>query len=347
VIASLMIVLFHAHSIALKQATAGGEAFFQAPVWWYSCIELFFTMSGFLMIHMSRNLYGSAKGVKNFAVRRAVRTPPLYWVYTLLITGIFLVQPSLSAEGPIDLRTFLASIFFYPDARSPVIAIGWTLNYEIFFYTIIGLSIFLPFAHGWKMAVAILITLVTIGRVFELNTNPWATWTDPLLLDFVIGIIVAVIYYQGISLSKLGAVLCVGIGFFLIGSYESIQNFDVTRAATMGVGMGLILAAATWQEKPLVLGKYAPLVTLLSQQTYTMYLCHILVLKGVQLVYFPVLTYFGFAGFGVNIGYIAVGTLATLVISRILYFIIEKPLTEYLRQQLHKSKQRPPTTATA
>ena len=165
-IASLMIILFHAHSIALKHARVHGDDFFNAPVWWYSCIDLFFTMSGFLMIHMSRNLYGSGHGVKIFAARRASRTPPLYWIYTLLVTVLFLIKPSLSAEGPIDLRTFLCSVLFYPDIRNPVIAIGWTLNYEIFFYCIIALSIFLPFQTGWKLAIVALVSAVTMGQVF-------------------------------------------------------------------------------------------------------------------------------------------------------------------------------------
>jgi len=41
VIAALMIVLFHAHSIAFKNSLHHAESFFAVPSWWYSCIDLF------------------------------------------------------------------------------------------------------------------------------------------------------------------------------------------------------------------------------------------------------------------------------------------------------------------
>jgi peptidoglycan/LPS O-acetylase OafA/YrhL len=41
-------------------------------------------------------------------------------------------------------------------------------------------------------------------------------------------------------------------------------------------------------------------------------------------------------GFWANLGYIIVGTIATLLVSRILYEIIEKPLSAALRRQVKK-----------
>src|SRR5579859_4699027 len=109
VVASFMIILFHAHSISLKHAGQQGVAYFSAPVFWHSCIELFFVMSGFLMIHMSRNLYGRPGGLRNFFLRRVTRTPPLYWIYTLGTAAIFLAAPNLSSQGPVDWRQVLGS----------------------------------------------------------------------------------------------------------------------------------------------------------------------------------------------------------------------------------------------
>ena len=331
VIASLMIVLFHAHSIALKHVTANAEIFFEAPRWWYSCIDLFFTMSGFLMIHMSRNLYGSWRGVKIFAARRASRTPPLYWIYTLMIAGLFLALPNLSSEGPVTWQKFLASVFFFPMQEKPVIAIGWTLNYEIFFYCIIGLSLFFPYAKGWKFSALILVTLVAIGRILDLRTNPWATWTDPLMLDFVIGILVAVIYYRGAALSSAASWGLVLVGVLAILAYRTPADFDVMRALTMGVGMGCIVAAVTWRKVPISFPRAGRYISLLSNQTYTMYLCHILVLKTVELVYYRI-----FGGWWAHIAYILFGTVVTIIASKVLYELLERHVTEHLRQRVKR-----------
>ncbi len=330
-IASLMIVLFHAHSIAQKHAIALAEPFFDAPLWWHSCIDLFFTMSGFLMIHMSRNLYGAPNGLRVFAIRRLSRTPPLYWIYTTAIAALFLLKPAMSQYGPIDWQTYLGSIFFYPMERKPVIAIGWTLNYEIFFYCIIGLSLLFPYEKGWKFAIGVLASVVALGKIFAVTSNPWLTWTDPLMLDFVIGILVAVIYYRGVAFGNWGSVALVALGMFLITCYRTPGDFDFARIETMGIGMGLIIAAATWRKTALSFGKAAPIISQLSQQAYTMYLCHILVLKCIEMVYFKFAN-----GWWANVGYILGGTLLTIAASKVLYELLERPLTEYLRLRVKK-----------
>jgi exopolysaccharide production protein ExoZ len=85
-VAALMILIFHAHLIAENHTKAlGMPPLYGTPNWWNSCIEMFFVMSGFLMVHMSRRLYGKKDGPKEFAWRRLTRTPPLYYVYTTIV----------------------------------------------------------------------------------------------------------------------------------------------------------------------------------------------------------------------------------------------------------------------
>jgi exopolysaccharide production protein ExoZ len=326
VVASFMIILFHAHSIALKHAEQRGEAFFAAPIFWYSCIELFFVMSGFLMIHMSRNLYGQPGGVWNFFVRRATRTPPLYWIYTIAIAALFLAKPSLSAQGPIDGKIILGSLLFYPMASPPVIAIGWTLDYEVFFYTIIGVSILLPYRWGWKFAIAALIGFVSLGAVLHVNTNPWGTWTDPLMLNFALGISVAVAYYSGVTLSRAGSWAAILLGLVLVCLLHRLVNRDLLRFVTMGFGIGLIVASATLNNVQWSLGRWHNITHELSNQTYTMYLCHILVLKFFEIFYFRL-----FNGFLADVGFVLLGFVLVVGVSRLLYVVGEKPITAYLR----------------
>jgi exopolysaccharide production protein ExoZ len=330
-IASFMIILFHAHSISLRHADQQGISYFSAPIFWYGCIDLFFVMSGFLMIHMSRNLYGQPGGLRNFFLRRITRTPPLYWIYTIGIAALFMIAPKLSSQGSVDLKWLIGSLLFYPMARDPIIAIGWTLEYEVFFYTIIGLSILLPYRWGWKLALSALIGAVCLGIVFGIKAKPWGTWTDPLLLDFAIGIGVAVTYYSGVSLSRIGTWVAVILGLVLICILHRLTPRDLLRPATVGVGMGLIVAAATLTEKPWSLGRFHRFAHELSNQTYTMYLCHILVLKLFDSLYFRF-----FSGFAADIAFILVGFIIVVIVSRGLYIIGERPITEYLRRLLKK-----------
>jgi exopolysaccharide production protein ExoZ len=331
VIASFMIILFHAHSISLRHADQQGLSYFSVPIFWYGCIDLFFVMSGFLMIHMSRNLYGRSGGLRNFLLRRITRTPPLYWVYTIGIAAIFTITPTLSSQGTVGWKWLVGSMLFYPMARDPIIAIGWTLEYEVFFYIVIGLSILLPYRWGWKFALSALIGAVSLGIALGVKANPWGTWTNPLLLDFAIGICVAVTYYSGVSLSRIGTWIAVILGLVLICVLHRLTPRDLLRPATAGAGVGLIVAAATMTETPWRLGRFHRFAHELSNQTYTMYLCHILVLKLFESLYFRF-----FTGFGADITFILVGFIVVVIVSRGLYVIGERPITEYLRQLLKK-----------
>lgn len=334
ILASLMIIVFHAHSISQKHATQQGIVYFDLPILWNCCIELFFVMSGFLMIHMSRNLFGSPAGVRNFFLRRVTRTPPLYWIYTIGIAALFIAVPGLSAGGPMDLKTILGSLLFIPMERAPVITIGWTLNYEVFFYTIIAFSIFLPYQAGWKAAVAVIVALVATGYGLGLTSAPWSTWTNPINLNFVIGILVAVAYYAGFTLTRAGRWIAAVIGIALVLSLRRLVDGDLLRVVTMGLGIGCVIAAATLSDKQWSLGRFHSIAHELSNQTYTMYLAHILILKFLEVIYFRL-----FTGFTSDVGYIVFGTALVVMVSRPLYLGGEKPITAYFRGVLKRWQQ--------
>ena len=151
------------------------------------------------------------------------------------------------------------------------------------------------------------------------------------MLDFVIGILVAVAYYSGLALANTGTGLLLCSGLVLIICYQRLAPDDLWRVATMGAGMGCVVAAATLREKAISFGKCGSLIRLLSQQAYTMYLCHILVLKCIELAWFRV-----YRGWWVNVAYIIIGTLITIVVSKVLYELIEKPVTEILRRRVKR-----------
>lgn len=192
---------------------------------------------------------------------------------------------------------------------------------------------FLPYAKAWKFAIAALVASVALGRIFHVEAQPWFTWTDPLMLDFVIGILIAVGYYKGFALGNKGSLGLVLLGAIAIAAFSDLENPGLTRAATMGVGMGCMVAAVTWRKVPISFPRAGKIINMLSNQTYTMYLCHILVLKVLELVYYRL-----FGGWWAHIMYIVLGTLVTVVASKVLYEILERPLTEYLRQRIKRPR---------
>src|SRR5438270_5929207 len=50
---------------------------------WGSCgVDLFFVISGFVMVYASARLFGAQGGPGQFLLRRAIRIVPLYWGVT-------------------------------------------------------------------------------------------------------------------------------------------------------------------------------------------------------------------------------------------------------------------------
>jgi exopolysaccharide production protein ExoZ len=321
--------LYHAHSIGLNHARQLNVLMFQTPTFWNSCIELFFVMSGFLMLHMSKTLYGREGGVKEFIMRRLIRTPPLYYFYTTLVFAVFLAVPSV-ADHPATLYRYITSLLFIPTGTPPVIAIGWTLNYEIYFYGLVALSILLPYPLAPLACIAFLIASVTIGYTL---INGYFLYVDPLLINFAIGSAIALLYHERVVLGWAGRLLALLTAFLLLGTLDSIAD-NVERLIHFGPAIGLIVAAATLTEHPVHLGRWSALLTWVGERAYTLYLSHILTLKLTEkIVYrlFPATNPFLF---------ILIGSIVALVATSFLYILIEKPMSRWLRDWLKRRTQR-------
>lgn len=151
-------------------------------------VDLFFVLSGFIMAYTTGG--GNARPLA-FLARRVARIVPLYWVLTVMIFGVALVMPRLLGATEASLVDLVKSLFFVPFEKSnglvqPMIFLGWTLNYEIFFYLVFALcclsSATLVLVTGIFLALTVLGLIVPSGLnvIFDFYTNP-------IILEFVAG----------------------------------------------------------------------------------------------------------------------------------------------------------------
>jgi exopolysaccharide production protein ExoZ len=106
-------------------------------------VDVFFVISGVVMHLVSTRPDATPVG---FISDRLIRIVPPYWVCTTIAAMLVVLVPQAFAYTSVSCPSLLASLFFVPTMNAsgvgyfPVLAVGWTLNMEMFFYVIILVS---------------------------------------------------------------------------------------------------------------------------------------------------------------------------------------------------------------
>lgn len=185
-IAAWLVVFYHL-SASFSSQFGWGHGFAIGAIG----VDIFFVISGYIMAMIAART--ARFSPLEFVLRRAARIAPLYWLMTLAFCVLCLVYPSVINNPDISWSRTFFSLFFLPDfvegTTLPALMIGWTLNYEIFFYGVVASSIWLSGDRTLLVAALMLCAcvaggaLVDGGRIFEF-------YTQPIILEFVLGILI-------------------------------------------------------------------------------------------------------------------------------------------------------------
>lgn len=154
-------------------------------------VDVFFVISGFIMVSMTA---GRRVGAATFALDRLTRIAPPYWVAT--VAALVLAVAGVHVLGlTTDPVVLVRSLLFVPVSNSggvyPLLYVGWTLNYEMFFYAVFALTLLLPERGQLITLAAAFASLVLVGWAMAItpeSAGPVAsTYTSPLLLEFLAG----------------------------------------------------------------------------------------------------------------------------------------------------------------
>ncbi len=271
-VAALLVVVTHATFYVAERLVPG------YPVWASGAagVDVFFVISGFVMAVSSRTLIGRSDGAQTFMLRRLSRIVPLYWVATTLKLAAVLAVPSAVLNAGLDPGHILRSYLFLPSynehgALQPVVGVGWTLNFEMFFYVVFALAMVLrvpplPF-------VGLLFAGLSVAALFR--QPDWvaaAFWLDTILLEFVAGMAIAQLCMSGMRMPPAAAVSMVAVGFVgLLWPWGVVP--DMMRVLTWGIPAALIVGGVAFLE-PVLQGRVPARVLLLGDSSYALYLFH-------------------------------------------------------------------------
>jgi len=355
-LAALMVVFGHAqhHAFVQSQKLGGGfERVHLLP--WGAGVDIFFVISGFIMVYASDGLFGRPGAASEFLGRRVARIVPLYWFFTALyvmVVTVGLAGTTRDAAGP---ATILASFAFWPaygpghEVPLPVLELGWTLNYEMFFYLLFAAFIGLRRGRAVMAVAATLAALVIAGLMVGPSAAAPFFWTRPIVLEFGFGMGIALLLRNGVLLSGLarGALLVGGFAILFVDPIDSAHQAmtwttpnDFARVFGWGLPAALIVAAA-------VLGRQAgpsPLAglgLLLGDASYVLYLSHPFVIVAIR----KAAQAAGLEGPATLWAIVAVTLVAACAVAVAIHRWIERPVTRLVQGLLVRRRAASPVSA--
>ena len=125
------------------------------------------------MVYASERLFAQPGATRVFFLRRLARIVPLYWAATAILVGYVYVAHRIFPPPFITTEGVIASFLFIPyplpsGLMAPVHALGWTLNYEMFFYAVFALAIMLPRRSAVFVITTLFMLLVALGLLVPL-----------------------------------------------------------------------------------------------------------------------------------------------------------------------------------
>jgi len=332
-IAAVLVVMVH---VTVKSAgNLNQVTFFNLFGAGWSGVDYFYVLSGFIMVYVHGSAIGKKDQLKSFLVKRAVRIYPIYWIVTLIALCLFLVIPGFAHTQDLSLGYVIKSLLLIPLKGKPLVDVAGTLIYEINFYLLFSIAIWLKPKHSVPIFSAwLLVTILHYRKIVKFPDDfiVLKTIFGEMNLEFVFGCLAAyiVIKYNN-KIGKYRWILfgIANLGYVILEVLTAWGKLEFGRITTFGVLATLLIIAATsidLKDSP----KIPYLLIFLGDASYSIYLTHMPVITAITKIlqnanlgkYFD--------------GFFAPALLAVfaVVFGCIFYSLIEKPLTVFLRKNI-------------
>src|SRR3569623_180021 len=309
-------------------------------------VDVFFVISGFIMLHISADKFGTPGAPRDVLLRRIIRLVPLYWLFTIAMLVATILVPGQLAHNSLNPAHAVASFGFIPWLDStglahPVLGLGWTLNYEMYFYAVFALMLLVPLRAGvWTIA-GLFVVLAFAQQFLPPSQVQAYFWTDPIIVEFLFGIGLALMLRRGVELPGWMAPLLVELGDAGLGLGQLIDiggPFD--RALPAGIPAALVVAGTVF-ARPRTLGAIGKALVVGGAASYALYLSHPFSINVVIL---------GWQRLHLSAPWLFIGVtiVVSVAVAVVIHRVLERPLLKRLNGTLKRKRLVPaPTPAAA
>ncbi|MGG9963478.1 acyltransferase family protein [Ferruginibacter sp. SUN106] len=351
-IAALLVAVFHFQSYLLRFVTKDESMFIDKC---YLMVDLFFIMSGFLIMHVYKEQFAekiTLKAFKKFVLARFARIYPLHFITLILLVGLFYFE-SLKPKGLYDPGAIVSHIFLlhsFPLNREVTWNIpSWSISAEWWSYMLFPvLCLFL--AKRKVQAIAIIFLGIVATYYAVLYVVPRHDIYDPAadklhdlnvnydygflrsIAGFMTGMLLYLLYGVDRVRSFFNSDILCGVCMLLIifALHKAIPDIFLVP------GFALLILTLTCNKGKITTGLNNKTLHFLGDISYSIYLIHFLFIIFIEMVaykfgyrYHSELIFPFFKGAALCILYL----LLLIVLSAVSYHIIEKPCRNYINRK--------------
>ncbi|MCG2779515.1 MAG: acyltransferase [Weeksellaceae bacterium] len=321
-IAALLVCCFHSREdLNLGNLLIGNFLFGKGSVG----VPVFFVISGFIMAFTTQKIrFGESlrnlEELSLFYRKRIIRIVPLYYILTfawILLGGTWLFY-----FGDGGLSRLLHSLLFLPQKDVlPVLYLGWSLNYEMFFYFIFGISLLFREKRYFFIVVFFLFTYL-LGRFITTENAFLLMIMNTLNLYFVIGILSALFLNKFYVPKKIATFI--STAGILLFTLMLLGLINVNHELMMLSIVSLFVFSFLLFDYSLKLKGNRALI-FVGDISYSLYLSH----PFVEIILRKIKP----EGW-LNIPFFIFKILLSIGFAAIIYFYVEKKLSHYLKIKL-------------
>jgi exopolysaccharide production protein ExoZ len=250
--------------------------------------------------------------------------------------GVFLIalaMPTLLQSTRANGIELIKSLAFIPYQRldgqmHPVVFVGWTLNYEMFFYVIFAVGLIFPKKlFGYLFTLTLLALIAVAGQLFHPQDPVLSFYTQPVLLEFGGGMVLGILSTNDMlpaHFTKPGVWLGLAALLLMLANVALFPNID--RSVIAGIPAFVVVACALMTERGGFVIKNA-WVQLLGAASYSIYLTHFFATQVIT----KIADHLGHPGILMVAGVLVAGFALVAVTGIAVHRAIELPLTAYAR----------------
>lgn len=286
-------------------------------------VPIFFVISGYIMVFSTRKISPGdmGKNIGSFFKKRIIRIVPLY--YLLTIFWILLSGSLLYFLTENNYERLVNSFLFLPQKdQFPILFLGWSLNFEMFFYFIFALSLVFK-KYRYFAIISFFVIAMIFGFIFKPENAILKMVTGTLNIYFIIGIFLG-LFLDKIQLSA--PILKSASSIFIIAfAVYFFKLITISNELWAIIPVTLFVAAFLIFDLFLKV-KANSFLKMLGDISYSIYLSH------------PFVEVF-FRRFQTDSPLILVGLFivklgVVILVSKILFELIENRFTKFLKRKM-------------